>query len=236
MPPSIPPLLLDDWRIDIARDDTLPLPTQPYYEATPVFQDDMCHLTAPGFQGVIDLQRQRARLVAHPAATSADFLYFQRVVMALVLFRQGNLMVHAAGILHKKGVLLFVGHSGAGKSTLARHAGDYPVLHDDLLALYAQNGRTFVSALPLAGTAPPSRHPLAGLFLLAHAPKPFLQPVPRAIALAELVANSPVVNAAPQHLPTLFRFWRSLLATTPVHRLHFRPDSSFWEVLHARLG
>lgn len=228
--------LLADWRIAIARDEALPVPVRPYYEATPVFSGGLCHLTTPGFRGVIDPRRQSARLVAHPAATPADFLYFSRVVMALALFRHGDLMVHAAGVLVKGGALLFVGHSGAGKSTIAHLAGEHPVLHDDLLALYPQADGTLVSALPAEQSVLPHRYPLAGVLLLAHASRPSLQPVPPAIALAELVANSPVINAAPHYLPTLFAFWRTLLATISLYRLYFRPDASFWEVLNARFG
>ncbi|NOZ73416.1 MAG: hypothetical protein GXP38_16190 [Chloroflexi bacterium] len=234
MSPSLASSLLGNWEITVTSDSDLPVPTHPFYEAKPKFRGTSCLLETPGFLGEIDPHRQSAHLLAHPSATPADLCYFQRVVAALALFMMGSLMVHAAAVLSERGTLLFVGNSGAGKSTIARHAGRRHVLHDDIVALQPQKVGVLVSPLPDERHQSLPVYPLSGLLLLAHSSRPFLQPIPPAIALAELVANSPVINAAPQYLPALFSFWCSLLAVTPFYRLHFCPDASFWEVLDAQ--
>jgi hypothetical protein len=221
------------WDVVVTADDSLTRPTRPFFEARPTFHGPTCTLSLPGFLGAIDAEQQRAQLRAHPAATLSDIHYFLRAIMALALFRQDALLVHAAGVVTAAGALLFVGHSGAGKSTITTLAGQRPVLHDDLICLQPQGRGWLASTPPGENGVAISAYPLAGVLLLAHAPRNTLTPVQPALALAELVANSPVINAAAVHLPRLFDFWRSLLATTPLQRLHFRPDPSFWEVLDA---
>ncbi len=227
---------VDFWDVVITANESLARPSRPFFEAQPNFQGSTCLLSQPGFRGIIDSDQQSVRLDAHPAATSGDIHYFLRVVTALALFRQGDLLVHAAGVVTDAGALLFVGHSGAGKSTITTLAGDRPILHDDLICLQPHNQGWLASAPPGENGVAISAYPLAGVLLLAHAPHNYLSPVRPALALAELVANSPVINAATVYLPRLFSFWRLLLATTPLQRLHFRPDHSFWETLDAHTG
>ena len=225
------------WDVAVIADESLPAPSRPLFEAESTFQGSTCTLALPGFWGIVDPEQQRAYLRAHPAATLSDIHYFLRVVMALALFRQGDLLVHAAGVVTDAGALLFVGQSGAGKSTITSLAGERLVLHDDLVYLRRLHDHGWmVHTLPGETGASGGSCPLSGLLLMAQASHNYLTPVRPAIALGELVANSPVINAAPTYLSQLFSFWRSLLTTIPLQRLHFRPDHSFWEVLDADFG
>ena len=221
---------LTGWQIDIRTQPSFSS-GPPLYTITPTFHGAVCRIQAPGFRGAIDPRRKSAGLQVHPQITAADLLYFRRLILALDLFHAGNLMVHAAAILHHQRALLFAGHSGAGKSTLAQYAAGRTVLDDDLIAIYPRAGTLHIAALPAESNPTPALFPLGGIFLLAHDKTPHLAPVPRPIALAELVANSPVINAAPHLLPALFSFWRRVLSATSIQRLHFRPDTSFWELL-----
>jgi hypothetical protein len=53
------------------------------------------------------------------------------------------------------------------------------------------------------------------------------------VAVAELVANCPVVNADPLHLPGLMTVCGDLVAASPPRNLHFRKDSAFWDLVTA---
>lgn len=227
---------LAGWDIAISAAADLAPPPRPLYEAQPVFQGPICRLIMPGFAGMIDFQRQYAHLQAHPAATMDDIRYFLRVVLALALFRHGSLLAHAAAVVSDGSALLFTGHSGSGKSTIAALAGSRVVLHDDLVCLHPHGEHWLVQALPEEDGAPITSYPLAGVVLLAHAPDNYLSAVRPAVVLGEAIANSPVINASPDLLPQLVRFWQSLLAAIPVRRLHFRPDDSFWSILDAHFA
>jgi hypothetical protein len=64
----------------------------------------------------------------------------------------------------------------------------------------------------------------------------YLHHLPSPRALAQLVANSPVISGDFGLLPNLLTRWERILATVPAFELHFRKDPSFWEAIDAEFG
>jgi hypothetical protein len=77
------------------------------------------------------------------------------------------------------------------------------------------------------------RAPLSALLRLVKSPDVSIDRLPPGRALAELVANSPVVSGDPEWLPLLMARWERVLRDVPVYALQFRKDASFWEAMDA---
>jgi hypothetical protein len=56
------------------------------------------------------------------------------------------------------------------------------------------------------------------------------------VALGELVASTPIVNADPSRLPGLFARWEETVTGVPVYALRFRKTDAFWGVIDAEFG
>ncbi len=225
-----------DWRISIVADDTLSIPHGPFCRARPQFRGGICYLADSARRGRIDVARREARLRAHPLVGASDVRYFLRTVMAVVLFQSGALLVHAAGVVCRGKAILFAGRSGSGKTTIASLAGERPILHDDLVCLLSAGGGWRVAPLPGEATMKVKPVPLSGILLLGKGAVNWVESVPAGTLVAELAANSPVVNVEPAHWPALLALWRVLLRNTPAGRLYFRPDETLWEAVDGWLG
>jgi hypothetical protein len=181
-------------------------------------------------------QNGTAHLQAHPEAHVGDVAYFVRTVSALQAFDAGALLFHAAGVVHRdEGYALF-GHSGSGKTTAARLSLGKTVLSDDLLLLCPSGQGWQAWATPfghwrLRGSR--VAH-LRAILRLVQALEERLDPMSRAAALGELVANSPVVNANPLGVADLLTRWDDILSLVPVYLLHFRKSAAYWEVIDAQ--
>lgn len=226
------------WPVRLLQDSSLSVPGGPFFAARPHFVGELCRLEAPGFEGQIAFDAEPARLRAHPAAEPGDLAYFIRTVFALRAFEQNALLFHAAGVVHHGAAYAFFGHSGSGKTTAARLSRGKPVLNDDLLLLRPGDVGWEVWATPFGRRRVPETRsaPLRALLRLVQAPEERLEPMPRGMALGELVANSPVINAAPAHSTALLGRWEEVLQTVPVNLLHFRKSAAFWEVIDAHFG
>ncbi len=225
-------------QVQLQPDATLPKPGGAYFEARPRFVAGVCNLEVPGFVGRIDAEAGTATLRAHPDASQGDLIYFIRTVVALAAFEQGALLVHGAGIVHHEVAFILYGLSGSGKSTAAALSTGKPVLNDDLLLVRPAAWGWEVRATPfgrrrLRGV---TAAPLRALLRLVQAPDDALETVSSAQALAELVANSPVVNADFDRSARLFERWQGILEKIPAYRLHFRKANTFWEVIDAHFG
>jgi len=229
--------LLPDWLVRFEPDESLPEPNFPLFQVRPRFEDGLCHLEAPGFEGQIFPSQGEACLRAHPSASLGDLAYFLRTAFALCAFERGALLFHAAGVVHRNLAWAFFGPSGSGKTTLARLSEGKEVLSDDLILLSKGRAGWEAWATPFS-LCRGSRMvaPLKALVRLIKAPEDRLVPLSPAVALGELVASSPVVNADPVRLPGLFARWEEILAEVPVCALRFRKADSFWEVIDAEFG
>lgn len=194
-------------------------------------------LDAPGFSGHIDLRDHIATLALDSATPLEGVEYFIRIVYALLADHAGGMLMHAAGLLVDGRVYLFTGLSGSGKSTVVALSPHAVALNDDLIILRPDDQRWIAYSTPFWNLETRSRAgqtasgPVAGVYRLVKDVDAYLEPLPPAMAAAELVANCPVVDSLPERLPGLLARCWALTQAVPVQRLHFRKDPSFWEVL-----
>jgi hypothetical protein len=225
------------WTVHLVQDETLPTPQGPFFGARPRFVNGLCLLEAQGFAGEIALEDEAADLRAHPAAEPGDLAYFVRTVFALRAFAEGALLFHAAGVVHHDVAYALFGHSGSGKTTASRLSSGKPILSDDLILLRQVEPGWKVWATPFGRWRVREMRsaPLRALLRLVQAPEERLEPMPRGVALGELVANSPVINADRIRSVALLARWEGILRSVPVYFLHFRKSDTFWEVIDAQL-
>jgi hypothetical protein len=205
------------------------------------FQGSVLRFTAPGYQGNIDVRAGRAELQLSTVRAVEEVEYFLRIIYAVAAYENGGLLFHAAGIVKGEQAYLFFGHSGSGKTTAARLSKHCLVLNDDLLLLlpgspnsqdqlawsaYATPFWNPTQVRPAAAGAP-----IAGLYRLVQDEKVYLEPMSKGQALAELIANFPVIPDDPGRNESLISRALSLLRAAPAYRLHFLPDDSFWNVI-----
>ena len=222
------------WVLSIKTDEYPAAPNEALFQAKPECLDGICTLQTHGFLARIDAQKKYGEMLTNPAATAADVDYFLRVAVALNAFTQFSFLFHAACVVHnEKGYLLF-GLSGSGKTTAAKLSYPDPVLNDDLLLLKPDGGRWLVYSTPF-GKRRDTRlvAPLFAALRLVQDKDVFLEPLSRGRALTELLANTPIISVDKTLLPELMTRWMQFIDRIPVRALHFRKDSTFWEVIDA---
>lgn len=194
-------------------------------------------LEAGGVSAEIQLAQGQARLTLPAAEPLSGLEYFLRIACALLAFRKGGLLLHAAGLLADRKAYLFTGVSGSGKSTVTALSSHAIALSDDLMLLRPIEGRWIAHGTPFwnpetaARAGQTASGPVAGIYKLVKAPEARLEPLSPAGAAAELAANCPVVNGRPELLPDLLARCRALVGAVPTQRLHFRKDASFWKLI-----
>ena len=201
----------------------------------PTFTERLVVIDAPGYQGTIDLEGGVSEISLPAERLAEDTEYFLRLATALAIFHSGGLMFHAAGVASGKKVHLFFGHSGSGKTTIARNSPGKSVLNDDLVVLLREKGiwkgystpfwnPTQVKSINASGK-------IHALYQLVQDKQVALERIAPGIALAEFLANVPVVNADPGRAEELLERCQAVVTSVPVYHLHFLPDSTFWNVL-----
>jgi hypothetical protein len=208
----------------------------PLHDPALDFDGDIARFSTPTYIGWIDVTAGRAELTLSSAYPLEDVEYFVRVIYALLAFRAGGLLFHAAGIVRDNRGYLFFGASGSGKTTVARLSPTDLVLNDDLVLLLPKDQRWIVHATPFWNPTQVqpggNQHaPVAALLRLVQAPTVALEPMGAGQALAEVIANVPVLPANPALGLALLRRSQHLLRTIPAYRLHFLPDPSFWSLV-----
>jgi hypothetical protein len=225
------------WPVDIRLTPELTPPGGPLFEAVPQCRAGTCVLKYPGFEGFISTDEAYAELSLHPDARAADIGYFLRVALTCQAFARDGLIFHTAAILHHGRGYAFFGTSGSGKTTAARLSAPDPVLNDDLVVLWPGDAGWTMVATPFGKRRSDVRRaPLSALLRLVQSPQVSLDRLPPGRALAELVANSPVISGDPEWLPTLMERWEAVLREVPVYALQFRREASFWEAIDAEFG
>ncbi len=201
-----------------------------------IFQKDRVEFTALSYAGSIDARQGVGSLSISNQQPIDDVRYFLRVVYALLAFRSGGLMLHAAGIVHAGRAYLFFGPSGSGKSTTVKCSPDNLALNDDLVILMPRAAHWEVYATPFWNEPQlrpnAAQHsPLAGLYRLIQDRSVYLEPIQAAQAAAEVLASTPITPLNSGHAATLLQRIEIIVRKYPVHRLHFLPDASFWTVI-----
>jgi len=235
----------DGWRgadasfqLTLIADAEPPVTPRPLFQVPFTFTAGVCRQEAPGFVGSIDPVNRQGVLRAHPQAGAEDAAYFVRAACALTALQEGALLFHATAVVHREEAYAFFGLSGSGKTTVARLSRPRPVLNDDLVLLYQQEGRWRVHATPFGLRRHPEvmSAPLRAFLRLRQALEDRLAPLSSTLARVELLANSPVVNADPLRLPQLMALWDRILTEVPAYALYFRKSPDFWEVMDAHFG
>lgn len=147
----------------------------------------------------------------------------------------GRGLFHAAGILHKKQVFLFLGVSGAGKSTVSRLSamlGD-KIIHDDHVVLYrGETGRWMVTD----STYLSKGFPLKALFFLIQDNKDELQIIKSATSatgLFESLKEHGKQVLFGEVLKQAFTLSSDIARDIPGFRLRFRKSPDFWKLIDA---
>ena len=225
------------WPVRLRATRRLAPPAGPLFEAVPQCRAGDCQLNYPGFEGRISTAETRAELRLHPDARAADVGYFMRVALTCQAFVRDAILFHTAAVVHRgRGYALF-GTSGSGKTTASRLSAPDPVLNDDLVVLWPEETGWTMMATPFGKRRGDVRRaPLSALLRLVKSPEVALDRLPPGRALAELVANSPVISGDPGWLPALMQRWEAVLRQVPVYALQFRREASFWEAIDAEFG
>ncbi len=171
------------------------------------------------------------------------FENFLRILVAYRLVEIGGVVLHSAGVVKNGAAFLFLGRSGAGKTTISRLslARGGEVLSDDLNALFPAPGGCEVRQLPFTGDlgergAVRRAVPLGALVRLEQDTLDAVSPLPRARALACLLACSPFVNVDPYRRDRLEGALLALLAAArrPALALRFSLGGGFWSIIDAK--
>ncbi len=193
------------------------------------------HFAASDYQGWISPAEGRARL--HLAASNpvegAD--YFLRVVYALLAFRAGGVLFHAAAVVRDGRAFLFFGPSGSGKTTVSALSSAYRVLNDDLVLLLPHGDAWYAYATPFWNPTQvrpsPGHAPVHVLLRLMQSPRLYAEPLRGATAQAEFLACLPVLPTNAAFVPALLSVGRALLQRVPMYRLYFPKDDTFWTLV-----
>jgi len=166
--------------------------------------------------------------------------YYFRVLISLIAFKTNGLLIHSAGVVHNEKGYVFTGHSGSGKTTITYLSKDKIVLNDDLLLIIPGNEDWLVYATPFSKDKSRSIFPspikISGIFFLQQDYHVYIEEINLGEALAEFVANVPVINSSPKFSVQLLERSHNLLNTLPFYRLHFRKDDSFWSIIDSEVN
>lgn len=201
-------------------------------------------LDTPQAYGIIGPIRGRAALRFNSDDSTRHAVreveYYLRIALALFAFTHDGLLIHCAALKRSDAVYLFVGQSGSGKSTvvaLSQAAQRAMALGDDLILVrrvgdaWQAFGTPFWNPETGLHDGQGEEGPVAGIYKLIQDRAVYVEPMGRAAATAELIANCPIVNDQPALLPALIERCRALAGAVGVARLHFRKDDAFWDVV-----
>lgn len=226
------------WRVTIAcRPELMPADPPWIRHEGPVTR---FHLFA--LAGVIDLAARTAAVhVPEPRlAASALERALTYILMQALPRTHAGLLIHGAGIVLGGSGYLFAGPSGAGKTTVAGLAeGVGEVLSDENVVARLGGGGVELYSTPFWGQSTPServrrvkrRVPLAGIYMLEHAPDFALTPLRPAEAVAALLGTEKVATERVDSAAAWLAVAGRLAAAVPVYRLAFRPTRELWDLL-----
>jgi hypothetical protein len=165
-----------------------------------------------------------------------------RILHSLILARRGGFLLHAASAICDGRAFLFSGVSGAGKTTMTRIATPNVTLLTDEIsyvrpdavrdgrpgaASYRAFGTPFAGELAKAGEN--TSAPIAALFFLEKGPDNRIDEMSSAEAVRRLMRNILFFAEDPNLVEELLATACAFVASLPIRRLTFYPDSQVWE-------
>ena len=194
----------------------------------------------------VDVARTRATLFTPPfrAGSPRPLAYpLDDLLVQHHFAREGELVVHACGLVVSGVAVLFCGTSGAGKTTTARlwsrRARGTRVLSDDRVVLTRDGKGHEAHGTPWHGEgrfASPTSAPLRALFFIRHGARSRVLPLAPAAVAARLFARSfPPPWDAVAIERTLAACGR-VAERTPAWELRFRPDASAIRAVRQAIG
>lgn len=198
--------------------------------------DRRIRLVHDGFAADVDPFERHVRLYRKDPSATFPLQATLRTTLACALPLLGGVTVHSAGVIIDGSGHLFYGHSGAGKSTLSSRS-PYPLLSDEMVALFEHDGRLVVSATGFWGTldrddAPRGFFPLASLTRIRKGDCLTLKPLTERHAFLEAL----LVPAIPElWQAALSVAWR-VLARVPHYELVWSLASDPWADIRAKLA
>jgi len=160
-----------------------------------------------------------------------------RILHSLILARRGGFLLHAASAICDRRAFLFSGVSGAGKTTMTRIATpDVTLLSDEISYIrpdprggYRAFGTPFAGELAKAGEN--TSAPIEALFFLEKGPSNRIDPIPSAEAVRRLMRNILFFAEDPSLVEQLLATACAFVASLPIRRLTFYPDSRVWDII-----
>lgn len=192
-------------------------------------------LTGSGYTGYYDIANKKGELTCSTSTPVEAIDYFLRVIVAVVAFETQGILVHGAGILHKERGYLFFGQSGSGKTTISKLSVEDIVLNDDLVILMPQNEAWVIYGTPFWNPSQiipkPNVASLEAMYLLKKDELVYIAPFKPSQALAEFLANVPIIIACERYSQLIIDRCIRILEAVPTYQLHFLPEKSFWRVI-----
>jgi len=164
-----------------------------------------------------------------------------RILHSLILAGRGGFLLHAASAICDGRAFLFSGVSGAGKTTMTRIATpNVTLLTDEIsyvrpdagedrpgMTSYRAFGTPFAGELAKAGEN--TSAPIAALFFLEKGPENRIDEMSSAEAVRRLMRNILFFAEDPNLVEGLLSTACAFVASLPIRRLTFYPDSQVWE-------
>ncbi len=162
-------------------------------------------------------------------------LFFINYLSNIWQIEQNNLPLHAAGVIRKGELFLFVGSSGSGKSTistLSKEQGGH-VLDEDQVVVHRLYSGAF-TAEAWGHNVVSSSIPLRAIFTLEQAREDRLVSLSRTQVARLLLEGHYEIMGLPlpaELLPRSFGIAADIARRTPGYELHFRKSAEFWKVI-----
>ena len=206
------------------------------YSPEIAIQDNRLMMTSEEFSGYMDMRKKEGEVDILPKWAPGALANFVKNLYSVLIFSDGGLMLHAAGVAKNGRAYIFFGPSESGKSTIAGVSGNYPVLTDELVAIRYLNGSFKAYGTPFwgehtkAGEGISGSFEIGGLFKLIKNNQVYLKRLSYGQAIAEIL-TVPEFYDNLLSVEKLLNLCMDLARVTPCYELNFLPDSSFWRCI-----
>lgn len=225
-----------DARLDLRVDRTPGIWADESPEPRATLADGVINVEHRDFVGVLSVEGDHM-VVVHPRHMLAVENAL-RVLYALLLVRNGGVLLHAAGVVREPGASVLFGRSGSGKTTVARMARGRALLGDDLVALRRTHRGWVACSTPFGGEhARTRRNRAAGLselLRLRHGDHFEARPMAAARGVAALLQSVVLPASIGEDRRLALERCLELQREVGVQELTFPLDNGLWRWLDGR--